>query len=230
MQPVPGCGAAWAGLRIGLLGGSFNPAHAGHRHISLQALKRLRLDAVWWLVSPQNPLKPRAGMAPLARRLAHARQMAAHPRIQVTALETRLGTTYTVDTVAALVAGWPRTRFIWLMGMDGLEQFHRWKDWPRIAGLVPIAVLARPGYGRSRRSVPAMVRLGGALKRDQAARAWTRWELPAIVILTIPLNTTSATAVRRANPDWADGEHQATMAAGCMPNGCMPGPDSDATA
>lgn len=104
MRPVPGSGTAWAGLRIGLLGRSFNPAHAGHRHISLQALKRLRLDAVWWLVSPQNPLKPRAGMAPLARRLAHARQMAAHPRIHVTALETRLGTAYTIDQVAALAA------------------------------------------------------------------------------------------------------------------------------
>src|SRR5690606_10326285 len=145
-EPNPLAGRLWAGLRVGLLGGSFNPAHAGHRHISLEALRRLKLDEIWWLVTPQNPLKPVCGTAPLDRRVAAARRVADHPRIRVTDIERRLGTRYTADTLAALTARFPRTRFVWLMGADNLAQIHRWRHWTRIFHTVPIAVLDRPTY------------------------------------------------------------------------------------
>ena len=191
--------------RIGLLGGSFNPAHAAHRHVSVEAMRWLGLDEVWWLVSPQNPLKAEAGMAPLATRLASARAAARHPRIRPLAIEPQLGTRYTVDTVAALRRRHPRARFIWLMGADNLAQFHRWRDWRRIARLVPIAVFGRPGYIGAALTAPAM----GWLRRFRRSRArvrhWTEWRLPAIVILDIRLSALSATAVRAARPDWATG-------------------------
>ena len=117
--------------RIGLLGGSFNPAHEGHLHISLIALKRLRLDAVWWLVAPQNPLKPSKGMADIDTRLANARAMADHPRVVVTDLERRLGTVYTIDSITRLQTVYPRLRFVWLMGADNVVQFPRWSGWNR---------------------------------------------------------------------------------------------------
>jgi nicotinate-nucleotide adenylyltransferase len=134
-----------ARLKIGLLGGSFNPAHEGHRHISLLALKQLRLDQVWWLVSPQNPLKPRAGMAPFAHRLAGARAMARHPRIRVSDLEARLGTRFTVDTVAALRRRRPQHAFVWLMGADNLVQLPRWRRWREMVESVPLAIFNRAG-------------------------------------------------------------------------------------
>jgi len=122
--------------RIGLLGGSFNPAHAGHLHISHEALKRFKLDEVWWLVSPQNPLKERAGMAPLAERVKAARKVASGDRrLRVTDLESRLGTYYTVDTLAKLRARLPRLKFVWLMGADNLLQLAHWKNWP---GILPV--------------------------------------------------------------------------------------------
>ena len=134
--------------RIGLLGGSFNPAHRGHLHLSLTALQRLDLDEVWWLVSPQNPLKPVAGMAPFPVRLDQARQIAAgHKRIRVTDLENRLGRSrYTVDTLKALRRRFPRLRFVWLMGGDNLVQIRRWERWAEIFRTVPIAVFDRPSY------------------------------------------------------------------------------------
>lgn len=133
----------WAGLRVGLLGGSFNPAHDGHRYISRLALKLLGLDEVWWLVSPQNPLKPAAGMASLGDRLARAQAVADHPRIRVTDLERLLGTRYTADTLAALHRCFPRTRFVWLMGADNLLQVPRWQRWTEIFETTPVA-LRRP--------------------------------------------------------------------------------------
>ena len=137
--------------RIGLLGGSFNPAHAGHRAISLAAIDALGLDEVWWLVSPGNPLKDSAGHgAAMTRGLRSARAMARRARIRPTDIEARLGTVYTVDTIAALVRRHPNHRFIWLMGGDNLAQFHRWRNWRAIAREVPIAVIARPGYDASR--------------------------------------------------------------------------------
>lgn len=134
--------------KIGLLGGSFNPAHEGHRHISLIALRRLGLDEVWWLVSPQNPLKPAGDMAPFDERYRSAEKMARHPRIKVMDLETRLGTTYTVDLIAKL-----RSRsddnFVWLMGGDNLMQVDQWKNWRQIFETVPVAVMARPGFEKA---------------------------------------------------------------------------------
>lgn len=138
------------------MGGSFNPAHGGHRHLSLLALKYLDLDEVWWLVSPQNPLKPRAGMAPFLVRLARARRIARHPRIRVSDLERRLGTLYTADTLAALQRRLPRLDFIWLMGADNLAQLRHWERWDRIFRTVPIAVFDRPSHSlRALAGLPA---------------------------------------------------------------------------
>ena len=188
--------------RIGLLGGSFNPAHKGHRAISLHAIRALGLDEVWWLVSPGNPLKPARGMAPLAARLASARRMARHAPIRPTAIEARLGTRYTRDTLARLVRLYPRTRFVWLMGADNLAQFHEWRDWRGIACEVPIAVIARPGYDRHARASPAMGWLRRAVRPAGQAKNWTRWRLPALVLLRFRPDKTSATSLRAADPAW----------------------------
>ena len=134
------------GLKIGLLGGSFNPAHEGHLHVSELALKQLGLDYVWWLVTPQNPLKPSIGMAPLRDRLAFAAdKYEEHPRIVVVDLERTTGTRYTIDTLRVLKRRFPQVHFVWLMGSDNLEMFRRWKRWPAIVQSVPIAVVMRPG-------------------------------------------------------------------------------------
>ena len=131
------------GLRVGLFGGSFNPPHEAHRAASLFAMRRLGLDRVWWLVTPGNPLKDTDGLPPLEQRLAAARALANHPRIDVTDLEARLRTRYSVDTLRMLKRRYPLVRFVWLMGADNLVNFHRWKDWRAIAALVPIAVVDR---------------------------------------------------------------------------------------
>ena len=131
-------------MKIGLLGGSFNPAHRGHRRISASALEALGLDEIWWLVSPGNPLKPKTGMAPLPVRFASARRMARRLPIRATVIERDIGTVYTAETLHALVRLYPQHRFVWLMGGDNLAQFHLWRDWRRIAHTVPIAVIARP--------------------------------------------------------------------------------------
>lgn len=186
--------------RVGLLGGSFNPAHGGHRRISVGALERLGLDELWWLVSPQNPLKPTAGMAPLAARVASAKAAARHLRIRVLALADDR---YTVDTVAALVDDHPQTRFIWLMGADNLAQFDRWRDWRGLSRTVPIAVFARPGYSLYGLGAPAMAWLRRWRRATGSARDWTRWTLPAIVMLELRLDRRSATQVRASDPDWA---------------------------
>ena len=191
------------GRRVGLLGGSFNPAHRGHRRISLAALRALGLDEVWWLVSPGNPLKADApDMAALAARLASARRMARRAPIRATAIEARLGTRYTVETLRALRRRYPRTRFVWLMGADNLVQFHRWRDWRGIARTMPIAVIARPGYDDDALRAPAM----GWLRRHErpaaSAKTWTTWSLPALVLLRFRPDPTSATQARAADPDW----------------------------
>ena len=133
-------------MRIGLYGGSFNPSHAGHRHVSLMALKRLGLDRVWWIVTPGNPLKDTGEAALLAERVAQARACAAHPRIDVTGFEEGIGVRYTVDTLRYLVRRCPEVRFVWIMGADNLAGFHRWRGWRAIAGLMPIAIIDRPGW------------------------------------------------------------------------------------
>lgn len=188
--------------RIGLLGGSFNPAHKGHRRLSLAAIARLGLDEIWWLVSPGNPLKAAAGMAPLAARLASAGRMARGAPIRATAIERELSTLYTVDTLRALVRRYPDHRFIWLMGADNLAQFHRWRDWRGIAALVPIAVATRPGYGGAALKAPAWGWLRRFVRPAAMARNWTEWRPPALVLLSLPPDRTSATAIRAANPDW----------------------------
>ncbi len=189
--------------RIGLLGGSFNPAHGGHRHISLLALAALGLDEVWWLVSPGNPLKPKAGMAPLEARFASAITQARRAPIRVTAIERELGTRYTVDTLRALTRRFSKQKFIWLMGSDNLAQFHLWKDWRRIAHTMPIAVIARPGYEVRAVASPAAawlrrfsVPLSSFVNRGE-------WSAPALVTLRFDPDPRSATAIRRADPDWA---------------------------
>ena len=188
--------------RIGLLGGSFNPAHSGHRRISLAAARALGLDEIWWLVSPGNPLKERRGMAPFAARFASARQAARGSPIKVTAIERELGTLYTVDTLAALVRRYPRHRFVWLMGADNLAQFHRWRDWRKIAHLAAIAVVGRPGYDGPAHKAPALGWLRRFVRPAARIRHWTKWRLPALVLLDLPPDRTSATAIRAANPQW----------------------------
>lgn len=189
--------------RVGLFGGSFNPAHRGHRHVTLNAIRTLGLDEAWWLVSPGNPLKADASdMAPLAARLASARRMAHRAPIRAIGIEARLGTRYTVDTIRALQRRYPKTRFIWLMGADNLAQFHRWKDWRGIARVIPIAVIARPGYDRAAVTGPAMAWLLRFQRSAAAAKTWTTWSLPALVRFRFRPDPTSATAIRAVDPDW----------------------------
>lgn len=190
------------GHTVGLLGGSFNPAHGGHRAMSVAALGRLGLDEVWWLVSPQNPLKPVVGMAPLPVRLASAKRVARHPRIRPMAIEVELGTQRTIDTLRALRRRHPQVRFLWLMGSDNLLQFHRWARWRQIARTVPIVVMARPHYVGPSQSAPAM----GWLRRfrHRSAAGWRDWTLPGIALVDFGLDTRSATAIRRTKPGWAD--------------------------
>ncbi|MDT9598177.1 nicotinate-nucleotide adenylyltransferase [Sphingosinicella rhizophila] len=188
--------------RTGLLGGSFNPAHRGHRRISAFALAALALDDVWWLVSPGNPLKPKKDMAPLALRFASARHAARRLPIRVTAIEQAMGTRYTIDTLRSLRRRYPRRAFIWLMGADNLSEFHKWKDWRKIAAQVPIAVIARPGYDGAARAAPAMGWLRRFVRPVAEARHWTKWRMPALVFVTLPPDPTSATGIRAADPNW----------------------------
>lgn len=190
--------------RIGLLGGSFNPAHGAHRRISLFSAKALGLDEVWWLVSPGNPLKSRAGMAPLPARFASAVDQAYRAPIRVTAIERELGTRYTFETLRVLVRRWPRCEFVWLMGADNLLQFNRWKRWRDIARLIPIAVIARPGYDGQAFASPAMAWLRRYRASPASFRTRSEWSAPALVILRFDPDRRSATAIRQTDPDWAD--------------------------
>jgi nicotinate-nucleotide adenylyltransferase len=184
------------GGRIGLLGGSFNPAHQAHRHVTLIALRRLKLDAVWWMVSPQNPLKSTAGMASLERRLTRAREVAAHPDIHVSAPEVALGTQYTIDTIEALVAKFPKAEFVWLMGGDSLATFHLWRRWKAIAKLLPIAVIARPGFTVRALASPAALYLDDVRIDETDAAKLAAAKAPAWVFIRERLDPTSATALR----------------------------------
>lgn len=185
-------------LRIGLLGGSFNPAHPGHLEISRQALRRLRLDQVWWLVVPQNPLKPRRQTAPLGRRLARARRIARHPRVVVTPLERVLGTLYTADTVGALARVFPRARFVWLMGADNLIEVSRWKDWQRIFNTVPVAVFDRPSYSVRAAAASAARRFARQRLPEPQAGSLARRKPPAWVFIHQRLSPQSSTRIRAA--------------------------------
>ena len=188
--------------KIGLLGGSFNPAHRGHRRMSLAALRALDLDEVWWLVSPGNPLKAKDSMAPYEARLASARALAARAPIRASDFEREAGTVYTVDTIRALLQRWPDDRFIWLMGADTVAQFHQWKDWRELAAMVPIAVMSRPGYDGDARAARAMGWLRRYVRPATIARKWTDWSVPAILFLRLPPDDTSATRIRAQHPNW----------------------------
>jgi nicotinate-nucleotide adenylyltransferase len=186
----------------GILGGSFNPAHGGHRRISLFVADAMGLDSVWWLVSPGNPLKPAKGMAPLPARLASAEKMARRSIIRATDIEAKLQTRYTIDTLKKLIRRYPKRRFVWIMGADNLGQFHHWRDWRRIARAVTIAVVARPGYEGMTDASPATAWLRRFVRPASSIKQWTTWRPPALVLLHFRPDKSSATAIRRANPDW----------------------------
>ncbi|WP_373354715.1 nicotinate-nucleotide adenylyltransferase [Pseudoroseicyclus sp. CXY001] len=180
---------------IGLLGGSFDPAHEGHANITRAALTRFSLDAVWWLVSPGNPLKTR-GPAPMAERIARGRQVMDHPKVTVSDIEVRLGTRYTAQTLAKLQHLYPEARFVWLMGADNLAQFHLWQDWREIMERVPVGILARPGQRISARlSVAARVYRSARIPAAEARRLG-RAEAPAWCFINLPMSPESSSAIR----------------------------------
>jgi nicotinate-nucleotide adenylyltransferase len=184
------------GLRIGLLGGSFNPPHEGHLHASETALKQLGLDYVWWLVSPQNPLKPSRGMASLDKRVADAARLVHHRKVIVTDAERMLGTQFTVDTLAALQHRFPGVSFVWLMGSDNLLGFDRWKNWPQLVELMPVAVVMRPGSVLAPLQAKVMQRFWWA--RRKSPRGFLGIPPPALVVIGGPRNAQSSTALRKA--------------------------------
>jgi nicotinate-nucleotide adenylyltransferase len=190
------------GMRVGLLGGSFNPPHAAHRAISLFALKRLKLDRVWWLVTPGNPLKDHDGLRDLDARAEAARKMAGDPRIDVSCLESVIRTRYTVDTITYLRRRASGLRFVWIMGADNLAQFHRWQNWRRIAAEVPIAVIDRPPHSFRALAAPAAQALARyRLPENQAGRLADQ-RTPAWVFLTGMKLNLSSTGLRNPDGSW----------------------------
>lgn len=188
---------AKSGQTIGLLGGSFDPAHEGHAHITRQAMKRFGLSRVWWLVSPGNPLKAH-GPAPLERRMERARTVMQDPRVVVTDIEMRLGTRYTAQTLSALTARYPGVRFVWLMGADNLAQFHRWQDWTWIMENVPVGVLARPNDRISARTSPAARLYRRYRVSAQASQMLGRADAPAWCFVNVAMSWQSSSAIRAA--------------------------------
>lgn len=185
------------GQTIGLLGGSFDPAHEGHAHITREAMKRFGLRHVWWLVSPGNPLKNR-GPAPLADRMARAKAVMQHPRVTVTDVEARLGTRYTAQTLAALMQRYPGVRFVWLMGADNLAQFHLWQDWTWIMKSVPVGVLARPGDRISARMSRAARVYRRYLISGRASQMLSHAQAPAWCFVNVAMSGQSSSAIRAA--------------------------------
>jgi len=183
------------GLKIGLMGGSFNPAHEGHVHVAETALKRLGLDYVWWLVTPHNPLKPTVGLAPLEDRVAQAKGIARHPRIVVVDLEHGLGTRYTIDTLKALHRRFAGTKFVWLMGSDNLAGFKNWHRWPEIVAQAPIAVVMRPGSVMAPLYSHVVHRFGASRLSDGKI---AEFQAPAITVIDGKRNAQSSSAIRAA--------------------------------
>lgn len=190
-----------SGMTVGVLGGSFNPAHAGHAHVAETALARLKLDRVLWLVTPQNPLKDAAHARPLAERMASAKSFALGPRMIVSDFETRIGSRYTYDALLALQARYPAVRFVWIMGGDNLAGFHKWRGWIDILRRFPVAVISRPGSMLSSRFAPAARRFAHARLSAEAAPTLAYAPIPAWTYLTGPFDPTSSTALRATRPD-----------------------------
>jgi len=188
------------GQVVGLLGGSFDPAHAGHVHITKAAIMRFGLDRVWWLVSPGNPMKSR-GPAPMENRLKAARAVMRHPAVDVTNLETCLGTRFTAQTIAAVQDRYHGVRFVWLMGADNLAQFHLWQDWRHIMARVPVGVLARPGDRISARMSKAARLYRGARLIGRQAAVLGHAQAPAWSFVNLPMTAASSTAIRNAG-EW----------------------------
>jgi nicotinate-nucleotide adenylyltransferase len=193
------------GMRVGLLGGSFNPPHLAHRAISLFAIKRLGLDRVWWLVSPGNPLKDNSGLHNLAERAEAARSIAGDPRIDVTCLESVIGTRYTADTINYLRRRAPGLRFVWIMGADNLAQFHRWQNWQRIAAQVPLAVIDRPSRSFRALAAPAAQTLARYRLPENKARQLATCRPPAWVFLSGMKINLSSTGLRNPDGSWKSG-------------------------
>jgi nicotinate-nucleotide adenylyltransferase len=184
-----------AGLRVGLLGGSFDPAHEGHVRISLHALKRFGLDQVWWLVSPGNPTKSK-GPTSLNRRIKYAKSLIQHPRIKVTDIESHLQTRFTCDALSELILLYPSTNFTWLMGADNLAQVHHWQDWKTIFEIMPVGVLARPGQGLAAQCSPAARRFAGSRIPNHAAQTLSNAFAPAWCFVNLPLCQSSSSDIR----------------------------------
>jgi nicotinate-nucleotide adenylyltransferase len=193
------------GLRVGVMGGTFNPPHDGHALISRTALRRLRLDQLWWVVTPGNPLKQNNGLPPAAERMGWCRTLAPDTRMRITAFEEDLGTPYTAATLQFLTRRLPRVNFVWIMGADNLASFHRWQQWRDIASRVPIAVVDRPGWHMRALSSPAAYWMRRSFVPEQRAPALPLMSAPAWTFLTGPLSKLSSTdlrdAARRADPE-----------------------------
>ncbi|MDF1794055.1 MAG: nicotinate-nucleotide adenylyltransferase [Thalassobaculaceae bacterium] len=198
---LPRCGADRRRLKVGLMGGSFNPAHDGHRHVAEMAIRRLGLDEVWWLVSPQNPLKPIDDMAPFVDRMASAEAVARNPRIKVKDIELHLGTHYTADTLVALHRRCPNMSFAWIMGADNLAMFHRWERWSLICRTAVIAVFDRPSYSLRALASRAAKRFARARVPERASRELVRRRPPAWVFLHTRHHAASATRIRAQRRD-----------------------------
>lgn len=190
------------GAKIGLLGGSFDPAHEGHAHITREALKRFRLDAVWWLVSPGNPLKEQGPRA-MDLRIERARRVIDHPRVVVTGIEARLGTRFTAETLEALFRVYPATRFVWLMGADNLASFHRWERWEWIMETLPVGVIARPGDRTAARNSKAAQIYSDYRIPGRHAAQLADMRPPVWTLVNIPMRPHSSSAIR-ARGEWRD--------------------------
>jgi nicotinate-nucleotide adenylyltransferase len=185
------------GMRIGLYGGSFHPGHAGHRHVSLLALRRLQLDRVWWVVTPGNPLKDRSGLPPACERAEAARRLARHPRIDITCFEEAIGARFTVETLTYLAGRCPTVRFVWVMGADSLASFHRWRGWQTIARLMPVAVIDRPGWTLRAAHAPAAVALAPFRVDERDAPLLADLPPPAWTFLHGPRSALSSSELRK---------------------------------
>lgn len=184
-------------MSVGLLGGSFNPPHSGHRHISLFALSRLNLDRIWWLVSPGNPLKDSSDLQSLDSRLFNCRSIAEHPKLDITAFEAKLSSVYTIDTLRYLLRRYPGTRFVWVMGADNLVWFHRWRNWTTLFRLVPVVVVDRPDCRYQAMASKAAKTFSKYYVNNQNLSSFACSRPPRWTFLTIPLSSESSTKIRK---------------------------------